>query len=261
MQTLIFTLLIFALSSTGFASENQLVKVSGGSLRPFWLEPAKGNKLKKPKNVKVKSFDSMKYQVTNKDFIEFLKAKPEWQKSQISKLFVDESYLSHFKNDLELKNKSSLDSPVIYVSWFTASAYCEWKGLRLPTTNEWEYMALANETKKDAGDDPKYFKRILDWYSAPMNDAEIPNVGSVYQNVYGINDLHGVVWEWVEDFNSNLVTGESRADSSFNKDLFCGAGNLAAGNKENYAAFMRFAFRSSLKGKSAIWNLGFRCVK
>lgn len=224
MRILIFTLLIFVLGATSSANENPLVKVSGGSLRPFWLEPAKGYKLKKPKSVSVKSFEAMKFQVTNRDFIEFLKAKPEWQKSQISKLFADESYLNHFKNDLDLKNSSSLDSPVIYVSWFAANAYCEWRNLRLPTTNEWEYMALANETKKDAGEDPKYFKRILDWYSVPMNEADIPKVGTIYQNVYGIHDLHGLVWEWVEDFNSNLVTGESRADSSFNKKLFCGAG-------------------------------------
>jgi formylglycine-generating enzyme required for sulfatase activity len=43
--------------------------------------------------------------------------------------------------------------------------------------------------------------------------------------------------------------------------MFCGAGALSSADKENYAAFMRFAFRSGLKGKSATWNLGFRCAK
>jgi sulfatase modifying factor 1 len=73
--------------------------------------------------------------------------------------------------------------------------------------------------------------------------------------------MHGLIWEWVDDFNSSFVTGESREDSSFNKDMFCGAGSLSSTDKENYAAYMRFAFRSSLKGKNAVWNLGFRCVK
>lgn len=74
-------------------------------------------------------------------------------------------------------------------------------------------------------------------------------------------DLHGLIWEWVEDFNTIFVTGESREDSSFNKNMSCGAGAMSGADKENYAAFMRFAFRSSLKGKSSAWNLGFRCVR
>ena len=101
--------------------------------------------------------------------------------------------------------------------------------------------------------------RILEWYGS--THEKLKPVQSIYRNKYGLYDFHGLVWEWVGDFNSNFVTGESREDSSLNRDLFCGAGGLASGDKENYAAFMRFAFRSSLKGNSAIWNLGFRCVK
>ena len=73
--------------------------------------------------------------------------------------------------------------------------------------------------------------------------------------------MHGLIWEWNSDFNTALVTGESREDSSRNRGLFCGAGALSAEDKENYAAFMRFAFRSSLKGNSTSSNLGFRCAK
>lgn len=87
------------------------------------------------------------------------------------------------------------------------------------------------------------------------------SVGSIYKNIYGVWDLHGLIWEWVEDFNSIFVTGESREDGNFNKNLFCGSGGLNGANKEDYAAYMRFAFRSSLKGNSSVWNLGFRCVR
>ncbi|MDC2887990.1 hypothetical protein [Psychrosphaera algicola] len=40
----------------------------------------------------------------------------------------------------------------------------------------------------------------------------------------GVKDLHGLIWEWTEDFNSALVSGESRSDSNINQKLFCAAG-------------------------------------
>ena len=80
-------------------------------------------------------------------------------------------------------------------------------------------------------------------------------------NDYGVYDLHGLIWEWVEDFNSGLVTGESRADSSLDQAAFCGSGGLNAANFEDYAAFMRFGLRSSLNGSFSLANLGFRCAR
>jgi formylglycine-generating enzyme required for sulfatase activity len=121
-------------------------------------------------------------------------------------------------------------------------------------------MAAASETLDDASADPKFLARILEWYGEPQN-GKLKIVGSIYKNKYGVWDLHGNVWEWVSDFNSNFISGESREDSPLNKDMFCGAGGQAGGNKENYAAFMRFAFRSSLKGTSSTNNLDFRCMR
>lgn len=121
-------------------------------------------------------------------------------------------------------------------------------------------MAAASETVRNANRDPAFLARILEWYAEPQGLGLKP-VGSIYKNVYGLWDLHGLIWEWVEDFNSAFVTGESREDGSFNKNMFCGAGSMSSADKENYAAFMRFAFRSGLKGRSSVWNLGFRCVR
>jgi len=56
------------------------------------------------------------------------------------------------------------------------------------------------------------------------------------------------------------VTGESRADQSIERTLYCGAGAAGATDFENYAAFMRYAFRSSLQASYCIANLGFRCA-
>jgi len=88
--------------------------------------------------------------------------------------------------------------------------------------------------------------------------AVIPAVGSGFRNAWGVDDLHGLVWEWTLDFNSALVSGESRGDASLEKSLFCGSGASNAADFADYAAFMRFAFRASLEAHYTTANLGFR---
>ena len=65
------------------------------------------------------------------------------------------------------------------------------------------------------------------------------------------------------DFQTALVTGESRGDGDLERDLFCGAGvaGTALQERVNYPAFMRYAYRSSLRGTSTGSTLGFRCAK
>jgi formylglycine-generating enzyme required for sulfatase activity len=67
-------------------------------------------------------------------------------------------------------------------------------------------------------------------------------------------------WEWVENFNTALVTGESRGDTGLERSLFCGAGSIGSANPADYASFMRFAYRSSLKAVYTTKSLGFRCA-
>ncbi len=55
-----------------------------------------------------------------------------------------------------------------------------------------------------------------------------------------------------------MVVGDSRSDSSLERRLFCGGESLYASDVGNYAAFMRYAFRSSLKGAYCVSSLGFR---
>lgn len=235
------------------------VQIPAGELKPFWIRPKKPDS--PAESIHVQSFISMVYPVTNSDFLAFLKHHRKWRHSKAPRVFAEINYLQQFAGDLKLKPGVRLNAPVSFVSWFAARAFCEDKGMRLPTMTEWEYMAAANEKVADATHDPEFLNRILDWYGIPQSKEGLAPVGRRKANFYGIHDLHGLVWEWVDDFNSNLVTGEGRTDGSLNRDLFCGAGGMSSGNKENYAAFMRFAFRSALKGASVSWNLGFRCVR
>jgi sulfatase modifying factor 1 len=58
------------------------------------------------------------------------------------------------------------------------------------------------------------------------------------------------------------MSGESRKDSLATIVIsFVEADHLGATDLMNYAAFMRYAFRGSIKAKYAVQNLGFRCVK
>lgn len=198
--------------------------------------------------------------VSNAAFLTFVKANPAWQRERVSALFADEGYLRHWEGPISLGSKARPDQPVIGVSWFAARAYCEAQGARLPTTAEWEVAANADETRPDASQDPAWRDRILAWYAQPST-GELGRVGQGAPNYWGAYDLTGLVWEWTEDFNSTLVSGDSRERKGADKALFCGAGALEAQDKGDYAAFMRVAFRASLSASYTTANLGFRCAK
>jgi len=233
---------------------NKMALISGGVYTPLYGE--KNNNVK----IIVASFYIDKYPVTNAQFLQFVKENPRWRKSKVKKLFADKNYLSHWENDLALGNNVLPNSPVTNISWFAAKAYCEYYRKRLPTVAEWELVAKASANNPDGSKDQNFIKQILEWYSKPV-DQKIPSVGLHGKNYWGVSDTHGLVWEWTSDFFSSLVTGESRGDSGLERNLFCGSGSVNASDFKNYPAFMRFAFRSSLKANYTTNNLGFRCAK
>lgn len=209
--------------------------------------------------VEVKDFELDKYPVSNQEFMEFLKKNPKWQKSKVLKLYADGNYLRQFKNDTILNANENPQSPVTFISWFAAKAYCECQGKRLPTIDEWEYVAMADEVSADARKKPSYNQDILSWYETPRTDDK--TIGNSPKNYWGVYDMHGLVWEWTLDFNSVLISGESRKDVDKDSNLFCGSAAIGATDLMNYAAFMRYAFRGSIKARFGIKNLGFRCAK
>lgn len=210
--------------------------------------------------VEVPSFRIDVQSVTNAEFLAFVTANPKWRRSSVSPLFADQSYLRHWSGDLELGAAAPADSPVVNVSWFVARAYARWVGKRLPTTAEWEHAAAAGYTTNDARNEPAFTTDLYAWLAKPVPEV-LPSAGSVPPNFHGVRGLHGLVWEWVDDFSTAMVTGESRADSGLDRDLFCGAGAVGAKDTSDYAAFMRQALRSSLKGNNTTTSLGFRCVE
>jgi formylglycine-generating enzyme required for sulfatase activity len=246
-----------------------LVLIPGGTFVPLYADTEADKTFAALKNsdepvqpshppVRVRSFSLARFPVTKAEYRDFVLAHPEWRRSAVKPIFADAGYLKSWASDTEFRGRPR--EPVTEVSWFAAKAYCKSLGERLPTIQEWEYAARASETKADATDDEAFLARILSWYA--RHDSTTPEVGA-WKNVYGVYDMHGSIWEWVADFNSALITGESRGDAQGEKNLFCGGGALFASEKQkrNYAAFMRFAFRSSLEGRYTVSQLGFRCAQ
>ena len=209
--------------------------------------------------VQISDFYMDVYPVTNQEFVLFTTQNLKWKKSTVIRLFADESYLIKWNNDSTIGSTQSLRAPATNISWFAANAYCDCQGKRLPSVDEWEYVAMANQTQPDARTISTYNEYILSWYEKPKTYNN--DVGSTFKNYWNVYDLHGLVWEWTSDFNSVLVSGESRKDVDNDSNLFCGSAAVGATDLMNYAAFMRYAIRGSLNAKFTMQNLGFRCVK
>jgi formylglycine-generating enzyme required for sulfatase activity len=210
--------------------------------------------------VRIAPFEIMRHPVTNAEFLAFVQAHPEWQRGKAPTLFAEPRYLQSWQKPLLPGAKLAPRQPVVDVSWFAAEAFCEAQGARLPTWAEWEYVAAADDTHRDARRDPRWKETILGWYSRPSN-APLPAVASGHANAYGVHDMHGLVWEWTEDYASMLVSGDSREQGGADRLKFCGAGAIAMDDKENYAVLMRVAMLSALEGADITSNLGFRCAK
>lgn len=193
------------------------------------------------------------------EFSSFVQKQPQWNKSRVAgSSLADGQYLRAWSTDT-VHSPTKPSQPVTDVSWFAAQAYCQSEGARLPTWHEWEYAAAADAKRRDARSDPAWRARILDWYG--QTSKALPPVGNSAKNVFGIQDLHGLIWEWVDDFGALMVAGDNRSQGDPDTLQFCGAGALSANDRENYPVLMRIAMLSSLGAASTNRNLGFRCVK
>jgi formylglycine-generating enzyme len=213
-----------------------------------------------PASVAVAAFRLDALPVTNAEFLAFVTSHPQWRRSRVSPLFADSTYLRHWADDLTPGPSAPADSPVVNVSWFAARAYARAEGNRLPTLAEWELAAAAGYTTPVGRAEPEFNRDLYAWLGRPVPEV-LPSVSTARANFYGARGLHGLVWEWVDDFNTAMVTGESRADAGRDQNLFCGGAAASASDTSDYAAFMRQALRASLKAAQGTTSLGFRCAR
>jgi formylglycine-generating enzyme required for sulfatase activity len=234
-----------------FAAEPRDARLPGGVFTTV-LPPAAGTP-----TTEVAPFTMDRALVSNAEFARFLKNHPQWARDRIPRLFADESYLKHWSS-ATAPGDAIARQPVTQVSWFAASAYCEARGARLPGWYEWEYAAAASEKRADARGDPAWRQRVLEWYAKSARGA-LPEAGASAPNYFGIRDLHGVAWEWVEDAGGMLVSDDGREQGD-GSGRFCGAGAASFEQKENYAMLMRIAMLSSMKAAYSSASMSFRCA-
>lgn len=197
--------------------------------------------------------------VTNAQFLAFVTANAKWDQGAVSALFAEAGYLREWPGPSSLGNLEP-QAPVVSVSWHAARAYCKSQGGDLPTSWQWEYAADATATAPSgAREDPETLHQILQWYARGGSALPGP-VGQGQPNHYGLYDMHGLIWEWTLDFDAQPITGDARDAGDGEKLRFCGAGAVSAADTEDYASFMRLAFRDSLSAAYSTSNLGFRCA-
>jgi formylglycine-generating enzyme required for sulfatase activity len=250
----LLALLLLPLAAVFAAAGDGYVALPGGAFRTALRYQDQ------PGPQTVKPFSLMRRPVTNGEFAAFVATHPQWRRDKVAAVFADDSYLAHWPNATSPLPGAQAAQPVTGVSWFAAQAYCRAQDARLPTWLEWEYAAAADETRRDARSDPAWRERILAWYARPSTQA-LPRAGLQAPNAYGVQDLHGLVWEWTEDYSSLLVDGDSRNQGDADTLRFCGAGALRMDDVDNYAVLMRVALLSSLAADGTTRNLGFRCAK
>lgn len=198
--------------------------------------------------VQIPAFRLDERAVTVAEYLAFVKSHPEWTKARARAPFADSLYLFSWRGDLEPPPERFAE-PVTEISWFAAKAYCQAAGGRLPATDEWERVAT---TLPPGQDSAARMRLILDWYGQPASVHTAAAPGS--RDAFGIRDLYGRIWEWTSDFNATRPGAD--ADKAF-----CGGAGQASARGADYATYMRYSFRASLKPDYAIGSLGFRCAE
>jgi formylglycine-generating enzyme len=249
---LIAVLLMASTAAPAAAATGMRAKVPAATFETI-LPPAPA-----VKTATVRPFEVDRTPVTNAQFAAFVAANPRWRRDRVARVFADAGYLQHWRSDAKPVPDTE-QQPVTRVSWFAAKAYCESKGAHLPTWHQWEWVAAASPTQRDARQDPAWRQAILDWYARPAGPG-LPDVGSGEPNVYGIRDVHGLIWEWVLDLGSMMVSADNREQGDPDLAKFCGSGTLSLEQKDNYAMLMRIATLSSMKAAYTSKTMGFRCA-
>lgn len=156
--------------------------------------------------------------------------------------------------------------PLINVNWDEAQDYLRWlskksgKTYRLPSEAEWEYAARAGtQTPYPWGDEMAAGVGIC--YSECGEEAEkTAPVGSAKRNAFGLHDLHGNVWEWLQDCWNESYAG-APADGSAWVTGDCSRRVARGGGWLSLSLDLRSAVRAAHPQSIRFHTLGLRVAR
>ena len=197
--------------------------------------------------VKLDSFYIDRYEVTNKQYLEFCKA-------------TDHRLPEFWNTNVFKSGESYPDYPVVGVSYGDALAYAKWAGKRLPTEAEWEYAARGGLKNKEYPNGNKWeYEKDKTKKSGWVNLIHpVGKHGAA--NSFGLFDMSGNVWEWVKDKYSPNYYKESSYNNPSGPET--GSGRvLRGGSWHSGPMCKRVYYRKGLSPGWCDFAVGFRCVK
>ena len=225
--------------------EHELILIPGGEFTMGRVPSESQNYVDNyAHTIRIDSFYLDKYEVTNAQYFAFCEA-------------TGHPFPEFWESGIFNSGPGYPDHPVVGVTWASARAYAEWKGMRLPTEAEWEYAARGGLTDKSypLGDDMD--SSLANYYGTQGQSLE---VGSFPPNGYGLYDMAGNVVEWVHDFYAKDYYLESPPDNPTGP-LYGKRRVIRGGGWRSGIGCNTVYFRQSLRPYWVDFNVGFRCAK
>ena len=214
------------------------------------------------------------YEVTKGEFGAFVRATTERAMGDTCLTWEDGKWeIRRGRTWLDPGYRQTDREPVVCVSWEDAQGYVRWlsgrtgKEFRLLSESEWEYAARGGTAT------PFHFGSTISTSQANYNGnyrngnghwgeyrERTVEVGRFAANSFGLHEVHGNVWEWVEDCWNDSYEAAPSDGSAWERD-YCDLRVLRGGSWDSSPRFLRSAHRNGSEPGNRTVRIGFRVAR